>query len=448
MKRKTGLILGILSLLLVICCLGAVRFHWFTRARQRLCRHEAWTNGVCVSCGLACGHETWQDGRCAVCALPCPHAWENAVCSICGQRCGHPAYEHGVCTVCGAVCMHDFRDGICMICSEKCAHSWEDGVCAVCGLRCSHDRHDPETRACINCGLITPHRFVAGKCACGAEPVFYDSYLPSEFYEDCAHPGTVEKRTYTQKLHYQGDEEVTKNLNVYLPYGYSEEQRYNVLVLIHGGGDDEDSWITKVYDFGFPLVMKNIYDNMIEQGLCAPLIIVCPTTYNGPNYTNDGGIEQMAAELRETVLPFIAEHYSTYAQSGELSALQAARAHFGIGGMSNGSLYALNSGMQTDFDLFSNFICFSGNSQPYAVAEAINAEAWKDLPVSYFYSGAGSYDPQWQNTYYGFRIMVDNSDKLTEGENAFYRDIDGGHNFGVWNVNMFNALQMAFPFSA
>jgi hypothetical protein len=49
------------------------------------------------------------------------------------------------------------------------------------------------------------------------------------------------------------------------------------------------------------------------------------------------------------------------------------------------------------------------------------------------------------NTYYGFQIIVENTARLTEGENAFYRDVNGGHDFSVWNVNIFNALQMAFP---
>ena len=444
-KKQTSIALLTAAVLLLICGFGLAHFHLISRVHQSLCRHQNWENGVCTSCGLACEHDAWEKGRCAACGLPCEHRWENGRCTVCGSacvhewenaqcqtcglRCDHPIYDHGVCTVCGTACSHDFREGICVICGEVCGHA----------------NHDPITQQCTFCGLKIPHSFVHGKCACGAVPVFYDSLLPLEFYQECEHPGMVQKQTYTQKLHYQGDEEVTKNLNVYLPYGYTGQEKYNVLVLIHGGGDDEDSWLTKEYDFGFPLIMKNIYDNMIEQRLCRPLIIVCPTTYNGPYYSNDGGIEQMATELRETILPYVAENYSTYAESGSLSDLQAAREHFGIGGMSNGALYALNSGMQMDLDLFSNFICFSGNSQPYAVAEAINSEDWKDLPISFFYAGAGYYDSQWQNTFYGFQIIVDQTDRLTEGENAFYQDIDGGHDFGVWNVNIFNALQMAFP---
>ena len=444
-KKQTSIALLTVAVLLLICGFGLAHFHLISRVHQSLCRHQNWENGVCTACGLACEHDAWENGRCAACGLPCEHRWENGRCTVCGSacvhewenakcqtcglRCDHPIYNHGVCTVCGTACSHDFREGICVICGEVCGHA----------------NHDPITQQCTFCGLKIPHSFIHGKCACGAVPVFYDNLLPSEFYQECEHPGTVQKQTYIQKLHYQGDEEVTKNLNVYLPYGYTGQEKYNVLVLIHGGGDDEDSWLTKEYDFGFPLIMKNIYDNMIEQKLCRPLIIVCPTTYNGPYYSNDGGLEQMAAELRETILPYVAEHYSTYAESGSLTDLQAAREHFGIGGMSNGALYALNSGMQMDLDLFSNFICFSGNSQPYAVAEAINSETWKDLPISFFYAGAGYYDGQWQNTFYGFQIIVDQTDRLTEGENAFYRDIDGGHDFGVWNVNIFNALQMAFP---
>ncbi len=447
MRRKSSPIIAFLigMALGLVCGFGIARFHLIENVYQRFCSHETWENGICVSRGLVCPHETWTDGRCAVCRQACAHEWEDAVCRICGLHCDHPAYDGGVCTCCGSTCGHSFRDGVCMICGEKCEHQWEEGACVRCGTVCSHDRHDSDTRSCTECGLKVAHNFVNGRCACGAEPVFYDGILPSEFYEECEHPGTVEKLTYTQKLSGQGGETVTKNLNVYLPYGYSEQQKYNVLILIHGGGDNEDSWITRVYDFGFPLVMKNIYDNMIDQRLCKPLIIVCPTTYNGPYGANDSGIEPMAAELRETILPYVAEHYSTYAASGGLSDLRAAREHFGIGGMSNGALYALNSGMQLNLDLFSNFICFSGNSQPYAVAEAINSEEWKSLPIPYFYAGAGTYDGQWQNTYYGFQILVEQTDRLIEGENAFYRDIEGGHNFGVWNVNMFNALQMLFP---
>ena len=446
MRRGRTILAFLLGLLLGLACgFGIAHFHVVERVQQHFCSHAAWENGTCVSCGLACPHGTWTDGRCAVCGQACDHEWENAVCRICGQRCNHPAYDGGVCIQCGSACQHDFRDGVCVICGEECAHEWDGGTCVICGAACSHAHHDPESLRCAECGLEVPHSYFHGKCECGAEPVFYDGTLPAEFYAECEHPGTVEKRSYTQKLYYQGGEEVTKNLNVYLPYGYSEQQKYNVLVLIHGGGDNEDSWITKVYDFGFPLKMQNIYDNMIERKLCKPLIIVCPCTYNDPYGWNDSGIDQMATELRETILPFVAENYSTYAASGDLSDLQAAREHFGIGGMSNGAIYALNSGMMKNLDLFSNFICFSGNSLPYQVAEAINSEEWKDLPIPYFYAGAGFYDSQWQNTYYGFQIMVENTDKLTEGENAFYRDIDGGHNFGVWNVNMFNALQMVFP---
>ena len=445
MKSRQIVIISIAAVLLLACCAGIWFLHPITRIRQSLCAHETFEDGICTSCGLICTHEAWKDGHCAECGIACRHEWQNAKCTVCGQICEHPQYESGFCTTCGHACEHSFVEGFCIYCDEACIHDWNNGKCRICGLQCLHEHHDRNTLKCVECGLEVPHRYISGKCECGAEPVFYDSFLPDEYYVECKHPGTVEKLTYMQKLHYQGDEEVSKNINIYLPYGYSEDRKYNVLVLIHGGWDNEDSWITKVYDYGFPLIMKNIYDNMIEQKLCEPLIIVCPTTYNGPLFSNESGVEHMAIELRETILPYIADHYSTYAASGAVSDLQAAREHFGIGGMSNGSLYALNSGMQRDLDLFSNFICFSGNSEPYAIVEAINSDECKDLPISYFYAGAGYYDDQWQNTYYGFQIIVENTARLTEGENAFYRDVNGGHDFSVWNVNIFNALQMAFP---
>ena len=444
MKRRTTVILSA-GISVLILCVIAVLLKLLPGIRQSLCHHDTWENGTCVSCGLACRHESWLAGKCEICGQLCDHCWENGNCSICGQSCAHADYKDGICVICGYVCAHDYCDGRCFYCSAECVHKWENGACLICGIRCGHDSHDSVTRKCTVCGLETPHHYRNGRCKCGAEPFFEDGLLSPEFYEESEHPGTVEKLEYIQKLYYQGGTEVSKKINIYLPYGYTEENQYNVLVLIHGGWDNEDSWISKEYDFGYPLVMKNIYDRMIEQKLCDPLIIVCPTTYNGPDCTNDSGTEHMAIELRETILPYIAEHYSTYAASGKITDLQAAREHFGIGGMSNGALYALNSGMRMNLDLFSNFICFSGNSEPYSVVEAINSAEWKNLPISLFFAGAGFYDSQWQNTYYGFQIIVENTERLTEGENAFYKDIAGGHDFAVWHVNMFNALQIAFP---
>lgn len=70
--------------------------------------------------------------------------------------------------------------------------------------------------------------------------------------------------------------------------------------------------------------------------------------------------EQFVRELREDILPFIVQNYSTYAADGSAEAISAARDHFAYAGLSMGSIYAYNSVMPLCLDLFAWFGCFSG----------------------------------------------------------------------------------------
>ncbi len=68
-----------------------------------------------------------------------------------------------------------------------------------------------------------------------------------------------------------------KRAIVYLPYGYSEDTRYNVFYLMHGGWSDETAYLgTPDAPGGF----KNVLDHGIEDGKIRPMIIVCPTYNN------------------------------------------------------------------------------------------------------------------------------------------------------------------------
>ena len=57
---------------------------------------------------------------------------------------------------------------------------------------------------------------------------------------------------------------------VYLPPQYKSEpeRRFPVLYLMHGAGEDETGWATQG-------MMGNIMDNLIAEGECVPMIIVC-----------------------------------------------------------------------------------------------------------------------------------------------------------------------------
>lgn len=452
MRRKPFRRALILQICLIVCgllLLGLILVRksaaWPEKNREQ-CAHETWVNGECAYCGFLCPHPQWEEGRCAACGLECRHDWKDGVCRVCALRCEHPSFAGEVCETCGFRCIgHHYENGVCNQCKSRCTHDWTDGICGICGMVCPHETHDPDSRECPVCKSTVWHRFQNGVCACGAKPEIHDAPLPPEYYEACPRPGSVERVTYTQSLLAYGGFEVQKNMNVYLPYGYDPDRPYDVLILIHGGWDDENSWMTNEYDdYGFTIVMKNLYDNMMDRKLCEPMIIVCPTTYNEEGFQMDSGYEGFAQELRETVLPYVADHYSTYAASGALEDLRAARTHFAVGGESNGSLYTLHSGMLLDFDLFGRYICLSGNNLAPWEADDFVRTGQKDLPFEFFFAGAGTQEEYRDYIYEEYRMLLDSIEGLKEGENAWYYEAEGYHEFTVWSTLMFIALQMLF----
>lgn len=44
----------------------------------------------------------------------------------------------------------------------------------------------------------------------------------------------------------------------------------------------------------------------------------------------------------------------------------------------------------------------------------------------------------------GYDYIVDNTDKLTDGVNARYQNIAGGHTWGTWSALFFDAAQLLF----
>jgi len=153
----------------------------------------------------------------------------------------------------------------------------------------------------------------------------YDANLsyraaPNDYLNNCSQAGKIINETYTG---ING----TKKLNVYLPYGYDSNKKYNIFYLMHGGGENENTI------FSSDVKLQNILDHMIMNGELEPLIVVTPT-FNGGNCT----AQNFYQELRQNVIPFVEGKYSTYAQSTSEADLIASRMHRAYGGFSMGSL--------------------------------------------------------------------------------------------------------------
>lgn len=159
----------------------------------------------------------------------------------------------------------------------------------------------------------------------------YFMAVPDEYRAENAKKGTIESLEYSAVNLNNGMD--VKKLNVYLPYGYDASDRnrkYNVLYLMHGGGENEN------LIFGGPgqsKELKKILDNMIANGDIEPLIVVTPTFYGGKNDT-----AFFHEELIDQIVPLVETQYHTYAASADKKDLKASREHRAFGGFSMGSV--------------------------------------------------------------------------------------------------------------
>ncbi len=294
------------------------------------------------------------------------------------------------------------------------------------------------------------HHYVNGRCAqCGQAPVFFTDSLPEELFTRAQHEGSVMLCEY--QVPFYGSSEgglLDKCFNIYLPWGYDENSRYNVLVLIPGADGDQDSWLNSVYSYDeqHDFCGRMLLDRMFELGYAEPCIVAAPVMTTETLRDETAGNYQMRLELREFILPYLAENYATYAESGSLEDIAAARDHFALGGLSNGAIFVFDHGMRYNFDLFGSYMALSGNYSPWDTASAIRNGSYAGLPVRCLFTGAGA-DGDWQqeNTKIGYDFLLENDARLVDGETAFHVDVSGGHEWKVWFTDLCNALPLLFP---
>lgn len=168
--------------------------------------------------------------------------------------------------------------------------------------------------------------------------------IPRGYFDTAQEQGTLVDLNYTtyESFSYvEKTQTLQKRAVVYLPYGYDENQKYNVFYLMHGGWSNET---TTLGTHGNPSSMKNVLDNAIADGKIPPLIVVCPT-YNNTS-GEDSASYSLALQLTRNyhnelindLIPAVEGKYSSYAASTSAEDLIAARDHRGFGGFSMGSV--------------------------------------------------------------------------------------------------------------
>jgi len=217
---------------------------------------------------------------------------------------------------------------------------------------------------------------------------------------------------------------------VYTPAGYDTHtaEKYPVLYLLHGGGEDERGWATQGKT---DLIM----DNLIAEGKAKPMLIVMLDGNMASAGFNTGALKAFEAELTQAVIPFVEENYRVRKEPGSRA----------LAGLSMGGIQTLYAGLYHT-DMFAHLGVFSSGWLPFyqKVAndqyEFINknkAAIDSQLRLLWIAMG-GKEDIAYQNC----QNMLKEFDTLKL--KYTYSEYPGGHIWPVWRNNLYNFAQLLF----
>lgn len=273
--------------------------------------------------------------------------------------------------------------------------------------------------------------------------------IPQEYFEESEQQGVLVELAYDtfESMTYEQESTVLhKRAIVYLPYGYSEDTRYNVFYLMHGGWSDETTYLgTPDKPSGF----KNVLDHAVKDGEIQPMIIVCPT-YNNTSGKDSSDYslaiqltDQYHNELINDLIPAVEGSYSTYAEDTSLEGIQASRDHRAFCGFSMGSVATWRT-FQYCLDYFRYFMPSSGSltSDGEAMASIVrdSGHRWNDF---FIFAASGTDDFAYSAFKYQIQAMADVGDRTfryadNEAEgNLYFLEQEGGTHSGEYAMEYF-----------
>ncbi len=254
----------------------------------------------------------------------------------------------------------------------------------------------------------------------------FDNAIPNRYLARCAEEGTVEALSYTAHDYSNNGEAYEKRAMVYLPYGYDPAQTYDLLILCHGIGGNENEWGLNSSSSR----VKAMMDNLIYTGEIKPFIVVTPNGRGGRTQ-DSSSFYVFDQELRNDLLPAIAEHYAVDITD---------RSRCAMAGLSMGGMQTVSLGIGKCLDLFSAFGVFSAGGNPTEVAGFLSASP--ELPVRKIYMLCGTEDsPGLVAATRSMENLPNLTDQLDE-DRFVLQLITGGHDFGVWYLGFYNFARM------
>ncbi|MDO4556182.1 MAG: alpha/beta hydrolase-fold protein [Lachnospiraceae bacterium] len=276
--------------------------------------------------------------------------------------------------------------------------------------------------------------------------------IPDTYWQEAQNQGSLVELNYTtyESMSYDAKSEtLEKRAVVYIPYGYSEDQKYNVFYLMHGGWSDETTYLGTP---DRPSEYKNVLDHAMEDGVMEPIVVVCPT-YNNTS-GEDSGNYSLAIQLTDNyhnelindLIPAVELQYSTYLTGSTKDEIKASRDHRAFCGFSMGSVATWRT-FQYCLDYFRYFMPSSGNlttDGEYMASIVENAGYdWNDF---FIFAASGTDDFAYLAFYRQIQAMADVDDvfKVADNEtdgNLYFLEEEGAtHNGNAAMLYFYNGM--------
>ena len=273
--------------------------------------------------------------------------------------------------------------------------------------------------------------------------------IPQEYFSEADQQGTLVELEYDtyESMTYEKQEQVLhKRAIVYLPYGYSEDAKYNVFYLMHGGWSNETTYLGTPEH---PNEFKNVLDNGIADGKIQPMIVVCPT-YNNESKSDSSDYslalrltENYHNELIHDLIPAVEGTYSTYAEDTTLDGIRNSRDHRAFCGFSMGSVATWRT-FQYCLDYFRYFMPSSGSltSDGGYMASLVQDSGyeWNDF---FIFAASGTEDFAYSSFKNQIEAMADVNDgtfRYANNEregNLYFLEQEGGTHSGEYAMEYF-----------
>ena len=223
-----------------------------------------------------------------------------------------------------------------------------------------------------------------------------------------------------------------RQLYIYTPPGYDNTaDKFPVLYILHGGGEDERGWATQGKT-------DLILDNLIADKKAKPMLVVMVDgNMGGAGLAGFGEpvLKKFEDEMKTVVIPFIEKNYRAEPAPGNRA----------LAGLSLGGLQTLYAGIR-DTDLFSYLGVFSSGwfanqpaiSDPQYAFMKDNAATINNNLRSFWIAMGGKEDIAFNNC----KVMMSKFDEM--GIKYTYSEYPGGHTWPVWRNNLYNFAQLLF----